>query len=140
MDISDIVGEELAAVEFVQDFLQLRFDGPLFTFYAWPHILLSEFSIAFGEPEYRNALCSLIGEKIDEAALDHWDDYSKARNKMLAETHTADAPWTVVKSNDKKRARINAMRHLLSKFDYDDKDHDVATEPDPQIVGRALED
>jgi hypothetical protein len=73
VDISDIIGEELVAVEFVQDFLQLRFDGPLFTFYAWPHILLSEFSIAFGEPEYRNALCSLIGEKIDEAALEEGD-------------------------------------------------------------------
>jgi polyphosphate kinase len=46
----------------------------------------------------------------------------------------------VVKSNDKKRARINAMRHLLAKFDYDDKDHELVGEPDPQIVGRALED
>ncbi len=55
MDISGVIGEELVAVEFVQDFLQLRFNGPLLTLYAWPHILLSEFSIAYGEPEYRNA-------------------------------------------------------------------------------------
>jgi polyphosphate kinase len=46
----------------------------------------------------------------------------------------------VVKSNDKKRARINAMRHLLAKFDYDDKDNEVVGEPDPLIVGRALSD
>ena len=45
-----------------------------------------------------------------------------------------------MKSNDKKRGRINAMRHLLSKFDYGDKDDDVVREPDPQVVGRALQD
>ncbi|RZU40897.1 hypothetical protein [Edaphobacter modestus] len=73
MDISGVIGEELVAVEFVQDFLQLRFNGPLLTLYAWPHILLSEFSIAYGEPEYRNALCSLIGEKVEEAALEEGD-------------------------------------------------------------------
>ena len=73
MDISEIIGEELNAVEFVQDYLQLRFDMPLLTLYAWPHILLSEFSIAYGEPEYRNALCSLIGEKVDEATLEEGD-------------------------------------------------------------------
>lgn len=73
MDISSIAGEELNAVEFVQDHLQLRFDGPLLTLYAWPHILLSEYSIAFGEPEYRNALCTLIGEKVEEATLEEGD-------------------------------------------------------------------
>ena len=73
MDISAIVGEELVAVEFVQDFLQLRFDGPLLTLYAWPHVLLSEFSIAFGEPEYRNALCAQIGEKVVQASLEEGD-------------------------------------------------------------------
>jgi len=70
VDISGIVGEELVAVEFVQDYLQLRFDTPLLTLYAWPHVLLSDFSVAFGEPEYRNALCSLIGEKVEDAALE----------------------------------------------------------------------
>ncbi|HEY0161387.1 MAG TPA: hypothetical protein VGB69_01800 [Edaphobacter sp.] len=73
MDLSEILGEELAAVEFVQDYLQLRFDGPLLTLYAWPHVLLSEYSIAFGEPEYRNALCALIGEKVEEATLEEGD-------------------------------------------------------------------
>ena len=48
--------------------------------------------------------------------------------------------WIVVKSNDKKRARINAMRFLLAKFDYDDKDDELVGDPGPQIVGRALED
>jgi hypothetical protein len=73
VDISEIIGDELNAVEFVQDYLQLRFDTPVLTLYAWPHILLSEFSIAYGEPEYRNALCSLIGEKVEEATLEEGD-------------------------------------------------------------------
>lgn len=66
-------GEELVAVEFVQEYLQLRFDGPLLTLYGWPYVLLHEYSIAFGEPEYRNALCSLIGEKVEEATLEEGD-------------------------------------------------------------------
>ena len=70
MDISGIVGEELTAVEFVQDYLQLRFDGPLLTLYAWPHVLLPDFSVAFGEPEYRNALCAQIGEQVSDAMLE----------------------------------------------------------------------
>ena len=59
---------------------------------------------------------------------------------MFALTDTDVAPWTVVKSNDKKRARINAMRHVLGKFEYDNKDHEVVDKPDPLIVGRALAD
>lgn len=57
---------------------------------------------------------------------------------MFSATDTDIAPWIVVKSNDKKRARINAMSYLLAKFDYDDKDDEVVGEPDPLIVGRAL--
>ena len=64
MDVSAIIGEELVAVEFVQDYLQLRFAAPLFTLYAWPHVLFPDFSVAYGEPEYRNALCAQIGEKV----------------------------------------------------------------------------
>lgn len=70
MDILEIVGQELIAVEFVQDFVQLRFEGPLFTLYAWPIILLSDFSVAYGEPEYRNALCAQIGQTVENAALE----------------------------------------------------------------------
>ena len=70
MDISTIIGEELKAVSFVEDFLELRFDTPMLTLYDWPHVLLPDFSVAFGEPEYRNALCSLIGEEVSQASLD----------------------------------------------------------------------
>src|SRR6185437_7500042 len=76
----------------------------------------------------------------DLASLDKWDDYTMAKEDMFAWTDTEIAPWIVVKSNDKKRARVNAMRHVLSKFDYDNKDHEVVGRPDPLIVGRALAD
>ncbi|MCP9275515.1 polyphosphate kinase 2 [Mycolicibacterium arenosum] len=76
----------------------------------------------------------------DLASLDKWESYTAAKEDMFAWTDTEMAPWTVVKSNDKKRARINAMRYVLSKFDYDNKDLDVVGKPDPLIVGRALAD
>ena len=59
---------------------------------------------------------------MDIASLDKWDAYTAAKEEMIRFTDTATAPWTVIKSNDKKRARINAMRHVLSQFDYDNKD------------------
>jgi len=77
---------------------------------------------------------------MDMESVTKWDDYTAAKEEMFAATDTDIAPWIVVKSNDKKRARINAMRHFLAKSDYDDKDHDVVGEPDPLIVGRALAD
>jgi polyphosphate kinase 2 len=74
---------------------------------------------------------------IDLASLDKWDDYTKAKEAMFFHTDTADAPWTVIKSDDKKRARINAIRHLLNEIPYDNKDEKVACAPDPLIVGTA---
>ncbi|MFP1644251.1 polyphosphate kinase 2 [Pontitalea aquivivens] len=74
---------------------------------------------------------------IDLASLGKWDDYTEAKEAMFFYTDTADAPWTIVKSNDKKRARLNCMRHFLSTLDYPDKDLSVATPPDPMIVGNA---
>ncbi len=71
---------------------------------------------------------------IDRASIDRWDDYTEAKEAMFFYTDTADAPWTVVRSNDKKRARLNCMRHFLSQLDYPDKDPEVATLPDPKIV------
>ena len=74
---------------------------------------------------------------IDKASLDKWDDYTEAKEAMFFYTDTADAPWTIIKSNDKKRARLNTMRHFLSTLDYPGKDPEVAQAPDPLIVGHA---
>lgn len=76
--------------------------------------------------------------EMDIESVDRWDDYTTAKEEMFNATDTDIAPWIVVKSNDKKRARINAMRYLLAKADYDEKDDEVVAEPDPLIVGRAL--
>ena len=74
---------------------------------------------------------------IDMASLDKWDKYTEAKEAMFFYTDTADAPWTVVKSDCKKRARLNAMRFVLNSLDYTNKDSKVATPPDPLIVGSA---
>ena len=76
---------------------------------------------------------------MDLASLDRWDDYTEAKEAMFFYTDTADAPWTVIKSNDKKRARLEAMRHVLAGFEYADKDTEVVGQPDPLIVGRAAD-
>ena len=72
---------------------------------------------------------------IDRASLDRWDDYTEAKEAMFFYTDTADAPWTIIKSDDKKRARLNCMRHFLWHLPYPDKDNSVIRAPDPLIVG-----
>jgi polyphosphate kinase 2 len=72
---------------------------------------------------------------MDLASLDRWGDYSEAKEAMFFYTHTDYAPWTVVRSNDKKRGRIEAMRWVLNMIEYPEKDHDVVGHPDPLIVG-----
>lgn len=73
---------------------------------------------------------------MDIAALDKWDDYSEKRSRMLKETDTEHAPWTVVLGNDKRRARINMIRHILDSLDYTDKDKKVIGEIDRKILGK----
>lgn len=72
---------------------------------------------------------------VDMASLAKWDDYSRAKDAMMFHTDTKDAPWTVIRSDDKKRGRINCMRHFLSLIDYPGKDHDVVNRLDPKVVG-----
>jgi polyphosphate kinase 2 len=74
---------------------------------------------------------------MDLASLDRWDDYTASKEAMFFYTDTADAPWTIIKSDDKKRARLNCMRHVLAGLDYPDKDPEIACAPDPLIVGHA---
>jgi polyphosphate kinase 2 len=73
----------------------------------------------------------------DVASLDLWDDYTAAKVDMFRATDTAHAPWTVVKSNDKRRGRLEAMRSLLWRVDYGSKDPEAVGRPDPLIVGAA---
>lgn len=76
---------------------------------------------------------------IDIESLDKWDEYTNQKSAMFFYTDTADSPWTLVKSDDKKRARINCMRHYLYQLEYPSKDPTVACPPDPLIVGTVKE-
>jgi len=72
---------------------------------------------------------------VDMSSLSLWHEYSKAKDAMIFHTDTKDAPWTIIRSDDKKRGRINCMRHFLHHLDYPEKDHDVVVPPDPFVVG-----
>ncbi len=82
---------------------------------------------------HKNPLKQWKISPIDEVALKHWDDYSKARNEMLTRTHTLTSPWTVVRANHKKAARLNVIRDLLSRMKYTGKIHRLAR-PDREII------
>ncbi len=74
---------------------------------------------------------------VDLASLDKWDEYTRAKEAMFFETDTADAPWTVIKSDCKKRARLNAMRYVLGRVPYTRRDPSNIDKLDTLIVGRA---
>jgi len=70
---------------------------------------------------------------IDKVALNKWDDYTQARDNMFVNTNTDACPWNVIYAEDKKRARLEAMKCVLNQFDYDEKNHDLLT-PDSLII------
>lgn len=106
-------------------------------------IHLTKFWFSVGEAEQRRRFLERRTDPVkrwklsptDLASLDKWEDYTRAKEAMFENTDTAHAPWTVVKSNDKKRARLEAMKWVLNKFDYDGKDLSVIGTPDPLIIG-----
>jgi polyphosphate kinase 2 len=107
------------------------------------HLVKFWFSVTQGEQRTRFAIRQVDPVRqwklspMDLKSLDKWGDYTEAKEAMFFWTDTADAPWTVVRSNDKKRARLAAMRHVLHRFHYEGKDPEVVGVPDPQIVGPA---
>lgn len=107
------------------------------------HLIKFWFSVSRGEQRRRfkereaHPLKQWKLSPIDLASLDKWDDYTKAKEAMFFYTDTADAPWTVIKSDCKKRARLNAMRYVLHKLPYENKDLDQIGPIDPLLVGRA---
>lgn len=72
---------------------------------------------------------------IDLEAVHKWDDYTRVKEQMFQATHKPDTPWNVIFSNDKRRARLNAIKLVLSQMDYEEKDPQIAEAPDPLIVG-----
>ncbi|MEM6885153.1 MAG: polyphosphate kinase 2 [Verrucomicrobiota bacterium] len=74
---------------------------------------------------------------MDVESLGRWDQYTKAKESMLFHTDTADCPWTVIRSDDKKRARLNAIKYLLNQIPYSGKDVALVSDVNPKIVGSA---
>ena len=109
------------------------------------HLVKFWFSVSRAEQRTRFAVRQIDPVRqwklspMDLASLDKWEEYTEAKEAMFFYTDTADAPWTVVKSNDKKRARLEAMRFVLHSFDYDGKDVEVVGVPDDSIVGRGVD-
>jgi polyphosphate kinase 2 (PPK2 family) len=107
------------------------------------HLLKLWFSVSRGEQRTRFLIRRIDPVRqwklspMDIASLDKWQEYTEAKEVMFRHTDTDYAPWTVIKSNDKKRARVEAFRHVLSRLDYPDKDREIARDPDPLLVGPA---
>ena len=72
---------------------------------------------------------------IDVAGLNKWDEYSESISETLTRSHSEHCPWTIVRSDDKKRARLAAIRSVLHALDYDEKDEDAIGPNDPRICG-----
>jgi polyphosphate kinase 2 len=123
-----------------QEFLQETPDLERMLTRSGLHLIKFWFSVSRSEQRTRFAIRHLDPVRqwklsaMDLASLDKWSEYTAAKETMFRHTDTVEAPWTVVKSNDKKRARVEAMRWVLSQFDYPGKDDDVVGVPDPQIV------
>ena len=107
------------------------------------HLTKFWFSVTQSEQRTRFAIRQLDPVRrwklspMDLESLDRWEAYTEAKEEMFRRTDTDHAPWTMIRSNDKKRARLNAMRFFLSQFDYTDKDETIVMPPDPLLVKRA---
>ena len=110
------------------------------------HLTKFWFSVSRTEQRTRFALRQLDPVRrwklspMDIASLDRWQDYTAAKEEMFRRTDKKTAPWIIIRSNDKKRARLNAMRYFLSQFDYDGRDDAVVAEPDPLLVMRGKQE
>lgn len=106
------------------------------------HVTKFWFSVSQKEQRTRFAIRQLDPVRqwklspMDLESLDRWEAYGAAKEEMFRRTDKKYAPWTIIRSNDKKRARINAMKYFLSQFEYEGKDHDVVGTPDPLLVMR----
>ncbi|MGA8222488.1 MAG: hypothetical protein WB780_12605 [Candidatus Acidiferrales bacterium] len=109
MFLQPAVGEQLSSVEFVQDYLQLHFDGPALTLFVWPVIVLADQEAHFGEVGYRNVLCARIGRKVIEVSIDeekaiviHFDDGVSMTNSLRPEDRTGPEAGYFASSHDPK--------------------------------------
>ncbi|MEO1143500.1 MAG: polyphosphate kinase 2, partial [Pseudomonadota bacterium] len=116
-------------------FEQMLVDDGIHFFKFWLNVG-QEMQIKRFHDRRQNRLKAWKLSSMDVKALNKWDDYTNVRNIMLDNTHTEHAPWTIVRSNDKRRARINAIKHFLNRLDYPGKERKSIGETDPNILGQ----
>ncbi|EFL89820.1 polyphosphate kinase 2 [Ahrensia sp. R2A130] len=116
------------------DFEKLLVDEGYAFFKIWLNVG-QEMQIKRFHDRRHNPMKSWKLSPIDLVALTKWDDYTKARDEMLAATHTDHAPWTIIRSNDKRRARLEAIRTVLNAVEYEGKDKSAIGESDDKIAG-----
>lgn len=112
---------------------RLLVEEGIYLFKYWLSISRKEQQARF-EERLRNPLKNWKLSEIDIIAQEKWEQYSEARDQMLAHTHTSHAPWVVIKSDDKRAARLNCMRHFLQQLPYEDKDEKLLRELDSKVV------
>lgn len=116
------------------DFEKMLIDAGIVVFKFWLEIGRAMQLKRFYERRH-NPLKLWKLSSIDYAAMEKWDAYTEARDQMFAATHNEVVPWIVVKSNDKERARLNIIRHVLATLDYAGKSAAIVRLPDPRILG-----
>ena len=126
--------EYLEFMRQVPDFERMLVRSGIRLYKYWFSVTQKEQSLRFAQRE-KDPLKQWKLSPVDRVSQDKWSDYTDAKEAMFFYTDTADAPWTIIKSDDKKRARLNCMQHFLSGLDYPDKDKHVVHGPDPLIVG-----
>jgi polyphosphate kinase 2 len=126
--------EYLEFMRQVPDLERMLVRSGIMFFKYWFSVTHDEQTRRFDSRE-QNALKQWKLSPVDKQSRDKWPEYTEAKEAMFFYTDTADAPWTVVKSDDKKRARLNCMQHFLSSLDYPDKNAHIVRGPDPLIVG-----
>lgn len=112
---------------------RLLVDDGIKLFKYWLAISRKEQQARF-EQRLKNPLKNWKLSEIDIAAQEKWEQYSEARDQMFAQTHVTHSPWTVIKTDDKRAARLNCMRHFLQQLPYDDKDKKLLRELDEKVV------
>ena len=127
-------GEYLEFMRQAPDFERMLTRSGILLFKYWFSVTQEEQARRF-ESRAKEPLKKWKLSPIDKLSLDKWEDYTEAKEAMFFYTDTADAPWTIIKSNDKKRARLNCMKHFLASMPYSGKDEHVVGHPDPLIVG-----
>ena len=131
--------EYMGFIREVADFERMLVHSGIHLFKLWFSVSRNEQKRRFKQRE-KDPLKQWKLSPVDKASIGKWDEYTDAKVQMFHYTDTRDAPWTVIYSDDKKRARINAMRFLLKELPYENKDRSVVVAPDPEILRSAEQD